>query len=420
MDSNHRGRAIEGGRREQILERAATVLASSGLRASLQEVAEASGILPGSLYHHFESKEDIFIALVQRYQSDLEWIARAANEELQLGSEPPLDRVVSLGTAIAQCAIEHRAALLLTYYEPPAGSSSELVRLAHQTPTTITAAVAATLEAARANGDLRTGVDLAMLTDRLYQSMLHIGIGVYHRTRGAERRPAVECRMLLHGLALSAANDARLDRSPASRVADDIVKSWQEQEERLDDKGVLIRAVARSEFASRGYELTTVRHVAAAAGLSTGTVYRLVESKAKLLASIMQSYAETVAQGWAEILTASATPVEKLDALLWFNINVTDRFAEEQRIQTAGLQHYPPRSSDLPMTFAAQLRLLKAVLADGRRDQSLQLESASLDFAAHCVFALMWTPENLVRDAGTRNALLGARDSVLRGAALRP
>ena len=42
-----------------------------------------------------------------------------------------------LGTSIAQCAIRHRAALLLTYYEPPAGSSPELVRLAHQTPAAI-------------------------------------------------------------------------------------------------------------------------------------------------------------------------------------------------------------------------------------------------------------------------------------------
>jgi AcrR family transcriptional regulator len=409
----------ERARRGEILERAATVFATSGLRASLQEIADACGILPGSLYHHFASKEDIFVALVQRYQTDLESIAQDATNQLRAGTELPLARVVSLGTSIAQCAIHHRAALLLTFYEPPAGSSSELVRLAQQTPTAISAAVVATLQAALSNGDLRPDVDLAVLADRILQAMLHIGIGVYHRTRGAERRPAVECRMLLHGVALRSTSDSRLDRSPASHIADELIKSWHEQEEGTFDKAILIRAVARSEFARRGYELTTVRDVAAAAGLSTGTVYRLVESKANLLASIMQSYAETVAHGWADILTARSTPVEKLDALLWFNINVTDRFAEEQRIQMAGLQRYPPRSADLPMTFPAQLRLLKAMLTDGLRDNSLQLDGASLDLGAHCVFALAWTPENIVRDAGARGALRAARDTVLRGAARR-
>jgi AcrR family transcriptional regulator len=411
--------STEGARKTEILATAATVFAASGLRASLQEIADACGILPGSLYHHFASKEEIFIELVQEYQADLESIAATAMQEPVAGAQPPLARIVSLGHAIAECAIRHRAALLLTYYEPPAGSSPELVRLAHQTPTTISAAVLATLEAARSNGDLRPDVDLAVFADRLYQSMQHVGIGVYHRTRGAERRPAVECRMLLRGLAERAPRNAHLDRSHASRAADDLVKSWHEQEERLDDKAVLIRAVARSEFARRGYELTTVRDIAAAAGLSTGTIYRLVESKTKLLASIMRSYAETVAEGWSGILTSASTPVEKLDALLWFNINVTDRFAEEQRIQTAGLQRYPPRSSQLPMTFAAQLRLLKATLADGLRDGSLQLEGSSLDLGAHCVFALAWTPENIVRDAGARGALRSARDTVLRGAARR-
>jgi AcrR family transcriptional regulator len=408
--------SVERARRDEILDRAATVFATSGLRASLQEIADACGILPGSLYHHFASKEDIFIELAQRYQADLAAVARDAVQQLHHGTESPLELFVALGTAIAQCAIRHRAALLLTYYEPPADSSPELVRLAHETPTAISAAVLATLEAARANGALRAEIDSAVLADRMYQSMLHVGIGVYHRTRGAERRPAVECRMLLHGVARRTATDSHLDRSHASRVADDLIKSWQEEDEQINDKAVLIRVVARSEFARRGYELTTVRDVAAAAGLSTGTVYRLVESKANLLASIMRSYAEVVAHGWAGILTAPATPVEKLDALLWFNINVTDRFAEEQRIQMAGLQQFPPRSSDLPMTFSAQLRLLKAVLADGVRDGSLQLEGISLDLGAHCVFALAWTPENIVRDAGARRALQAARDTVLRGA----
>jgi hypothetical protein len=37
---------------------------------------------------------------------------------------------------------------------------------------------------------------------------------------------------------------------------------------------------------------------------------------------------------------------------------------------------------------------------------------------ARSVFALSWTPENIVRDQGARGALKLARDTVLRGAAV--
>lgn len=58
-------------RRAEILATAASLIASSGLRTSLQEIADAAGILPGSLYHHFESKEAILVELIRRYQDDL-------------------------------------------------------------------------------------------------------------------------------------------------------------------------------------------------------------------------------------------------------------------------------------------------------------------------------------------------------------
>ncbi len=54
----------DGARRAEILETAATLFASSGLRTTLKDIADACGILPGSLYHHFDSKEAIVIELV--------------------------------------------------------------------------------------------------------------------------------------------------------------------------------------------------------------------------------------------------------------------------------------------------------------------------------------------------------------------
>ena len=193
--------SVDSERKTEILDAAATLFASSGLRASLQQIADACGILAGSLYHHFESKEDIFIALVERYQAELDKIAEKTLAP-GMRSRAPDERIVALGTAIAECAVRHRAALLLTLYEPPAGASKKMLRLASQTPTAINAAMLAILNAARSSGYLRREVDLDLLADRICQSMLHIGIGVSHRIRGGERMPVIKCRMLLHGLAV--------------------------------------------------------------------------------------------------------------------------------------------------------------------------------------------------------------------------
>ena len=412
-------RKVESERRAEILDTAAIVFASAGLRASLQSIADACGILPGSLYHHFESKEDIFLELVRRYQTELDEIADQAVEQ-DAGSLSPEERIVALGTTIAGCAVRHRAALLLTLYEPPAGPSQELVQLASRTPAAINTAMLSILKAGRSRGYLRREVDLELLADRICQAMLHGAVGVYHRTRGAERVPAIRCRMLLHGLAVRSPEDARLDRSKARRAADEAIESWGEDGvPGKDDKAARIRAVARSEFARRGYDLTTIRDVAAAAGMSVGTVYRSIESKDNLMASILWSYVEKVTGGWNHIMGSPSTAMEKLDALLWFNINVVHRFAEEHQIQSLGLQLAPPKSPNLTWTFLAQLRQLKTLISEGLRARQLQTEDASLDMLARCAFALIWTPENIVHGAGIRGALRFTRDTVLRGAAKR-
>src|SRR5215211_3230417 len=129
--------ASDGGRREEILDTAATLFASSGLRTSLKEIADACGILPGSLYHHFDSKEAIIVELVERYHADLDAIAADTLAAVGADERPVADQLVALGTTMADCAVRHRAALLLTLYEPPSGAGDQLVRVASHTPLAI-------------------------------------------------------------------------------------------------------------------------------------------------------------------------------------------------------------------------------------------------------------------------------------------
>jgi AcrR family transcriptional regulator len=411
----------DGARRTEILDAAATLFASTGVRTTLKDIATACGILPGSLYHHFDSKDAIIVELVRRYQNDLDDVAHTVLEELQQPSNrPPAEIIVELGEAIAACAVRHRAALLLTFYEPPAGSSDELVQLAARTPTMIQMAMQEALRAGEASGYIRPGIDLTLLADRLCQSMLHVGIGVSHRLAGGHRMAAIKCRILLDGLAVSPPDDQALERAPAFLAANKMIATW-EADPGADehDREALVRAIARVEFGRRGYEATTIRDIAAAAHLGTGSVSRVIGSKERLLISIMASYVAHITAGWRAVLRSPSTAVEKLDALMWFDINLMNRFSEEFKIQFAGLREAPPDSPDLTWTFPTQLRQVKTLLTDGIRAADFHLEGASADMRARCLFGLIWMPQNIVHSAGPRAALALSRDTVLRGASDR-
>ena len=213
MTPKHAGHGYDDGtRRTEILQTAALLIATSGLRTSLQEIADAAGILPGSLYHHFESKEAILVELLRRYHADLDRIAEDAQSRLDdSASLSAFDRIVDLGAAIAQCAVTHRAALQMTFYEGPT-ANPELAALAQQRPTAILDAMVQTLRAARWSGYLRPDVDLPILADRIVQTMLQVGLDVIRHSSGADKVATLLCRILLEGLATLPA-DRRRTRS---------------------------------------------------------------------------------------------------------------------------------------------------------------------------------------------------------------
>ncbi|MCZ4078005.1 TetR/AcrR family transcriptional regulator [Rhodococcus sp. H36-A4] len=60
------------GRREELLELAATLFAERGMRATtVRDIADAAGILSGSLYHHFDSKESMVDEILRGFLDEL-------------------------------------------------------------------------------------------------------------------------------------------------------------------------------------------------------------------------------------------------------------------------------------------------------------------------------------------------------------
>lgn len=404
-------------RRIQILQTANDVIAQSGLRASLQQIADAAGILAGSLYHHFESKEAILVELTRRYHAALDCVG----EQVLDGPDPrPVEeQIIALGCAIARCAVAHRAALQMSFYEGPS-SDPELIELTKRRPAGLQSAMLQLLRAGRWSGYIRPDMDLPTLADRICQSMLHVGLDVIRHKGTSDQVATLLCRIHLHGLARDELTDFQLDRSAAFAAADEVVQSWSENAAGGGDKAEHVRAIARAEFGRRGYEMTTIRDIASAAGMGTGTVYRIIGSKEELLISIMSAFGQKVGGGWSEVLRTDSTPLEKLDALSWLNINALDRFPDEFRIQLAWMRQSPPDTADPGWSFSTRVRQMKSMLSDGVRTGELRVDSPNAELLARSVIGVQWIPENILHDLGADRALTHSRDTVIRGVAIRP
>lgn len=84
------------GRRSELLRIAATLFADKGFRnTTVRDIAEAAGILSGSLYHHFDSKESMVDEILSTFQAELfaSYDAVLASDD---DARTKLDRVVRL------------------------------------------------------------------------------------------------------------------------------------------------------------------------------------------------------------------------------------------------------------------------------------------------------------------------------------
>ena len=97
-------------RRDELLELAATMFAQRGLRATtVRDIADAAGILSGSLYHHFASKEEMVDEVLRTF---LDWLFERYQHIID--TEPnPLARLQGLFMASFDAIERHHAELVI-------------------------------------------------------------------------------------------------------------------------------------------------------------------------------------------------------------------------------------------------------------------------------------------------------------------
>lgn len=108
-------------RRDELLTLAATMFAERGLRATtVRDIADSAGILSGSLYHHFSSKEEMVDEVLRNF---LDWLF-GRYEEIVATEPNPLERLKGLFMTSFE-AIETRHAEVVIYQDEAKRLSSQ-------------------------------------------------------------------------------------------------------------------------------------------------------------------------------------------------------------------------------------------------------------------------------------------------------
>lgn len=354
-----------GDRTDDVRRSAARLFEQSGYSATtMSEIADAVGILPGSLYNHFASKEEIAVDLLAAYNRELAVLGAAAGSRDPTAEPESLIR--RLAADVATLAFRHAAAVRLSAYDAPSVSTERFTEAIQYRSPALERAWRVAVQSLVTAG-IKPAADLGLLRFALRQMTSHAPLHYPNSARPGEIAAQL-CDVLLHGLVVDPPPYEELDGSAAHKAALDAVARWGSRGRTTVDSATDdILAAARSEFARRGYEATTIRDVAAAAGVGMATLYRRVESKEALLKTIVDAYALYLDDAFDAVLPADSTEPQHLYGLARVFGYATRRFREESRIVMFGWFGREAASSPVHDYFVATGRRLDAMAELFRR-----------------------------------------------------
>jgi TetR/AcrR family transcriptional regulator, transcriptional repressor for nem operon len=132
----------------------------------VQDVLGETGIPKGSFYHHFESKEDFALQLIDAYQGNVHLLLAAT---LKSAGRPPLDRVRAFfdGVRAAYADEGYLGCFLGALGQELSGASDVFRRRIDGCLGEISAGIRFCLDEARERGDLPATTDTAAMADLL-------------------------------------------------------------------------------------------------------------------------------------------------------------------------------------------------------------------------------------------------------------
>ncbi|GAA1140739.1 TetR/AcrR family transcriptional regulator [Nocardioides aquiterrae] len=98
-----------------------------------------------------------------------------------------------------------------------------------------------------------------------------------------------------------------------------------------DRRGELL-AIAARLFADKGFKNTTVRDIADAAGILSGSLYHHFDSKESMVDEILRTFQEELFGQYDEILASDADPLAKLEQAVLVSFDAIDQHHDEVAI----------------------------------------------------------------------------------------
>jgi AcrR family transcriptional regulator len=164
-------------------------------------------------------------------------------------------------------------------------------------------------------------------------------------------------------------------------------------------------AIAASLFARKGFRNTTVRDIADAAGILSGSLYHHFDSKESMVDEILSTFQEELFGQYDEILAGDADPRTKLEQAVRVSFDAIDRHHSEVAI----FQNDAAYLSTLDgfgylAERHAQSREVWMTLLRESKDAGVLRADLDLDLAYRFIRDTVWVAVNWYRPGGSLSA----------------
>ncbi|MFD5699663.1 TetR/AcrR family transcriptional regulator [Streptomyces lasiicapitis] len=181
--------------------------------------------------------------------------------------------------------------------------------------------------------------------------------------------------------------------------------------------------IAADVFAEQGYNATTVRKIADAAGMLAGSLYYHFDSKESMLEEILRTFLTELWDGYDSVLSAPLGPRETLEALVTESFREIDRHRSAVAIYQKESKHLVAQTR-FEYLVESQQRFEKAWLTTLERGVTDGVFRADLDvrLAYRFVRDTVWVAASWYRPGGGHSPEEIARQylsMVLDGIAVR-
>lgn len=163
--------------------------------------------------------------------------------------------------------------------------------------------------------------------------------------------------------------------------------------------------IAAGLFAERGLRATTVRDIADAAGILSGSLYHHFDSKESMVDEILSGFLDELFAAYEQIVGSTADPQTKLDQMVRASFSAIDR----SHAAVAIYQEEAKRLAEVPrFDYLArrnqQFRDLWVAVLERGVDQGVFRAGIDVELAYRFIRDTVWVAVRWYRPGGTRSA----------------